>query len=152
MQLTETERRILRALQLDGRMSNVELAQKVGLSETPCLRRVRALEDSGVISRYSAIVDCDKVGFPVSAIVLVNTNQRTETDRREFRNAVRNEPQVLSCAAISGSHDFVLRVIAPSVEELADLLMKRLLGLPNVADLSSSIVLKWIKRHEPVPV
>lgn len=152
MELTDIERRMLRLLQQDGRMPNAELARRSGQSESPCLRRLRHLEESGVITGYRAVVDQKKAGYPISAFVLVDTDQRTETDRRMFLEAVLKEPSVISCAAIAGQHDFILQVVARDVDDLGDLMMTRLLGLPSVRDLSSSLVYTWIKRDEPVGV
>ncbi len=152
MPLTDPERRILRVVQKRGRISNVELAQATNMSETQCLRRTRQLEDAGVIRGYRAVLDRKQAGSLISAFVLVDTDQRTETDQRNFMDAVLGEPQVISCAAISGAHDFILEVVAADMEDLADLTMTRLLGLPTVRDVASSIVYRWIKEAEPLPV
>jgi Lrp/AsnC family leucine-responsive transcriptional regulator len=152
MTLTDPERKILRVLQTEGRITNVELSRRVGMSETPCLRKLKQLEDAGVVTGYHATIDQKAVGLPVSAFVLVNTDQRTETDRRLFNDAVANEPQIIACAALSGAYDFILEVVAKDIDDLADLTMRRLLSLPTVADLSSSIVYHWTKRGEPLPV
>ena len=152
MSLTEAERKILRVVQTEGRITNVELSRRVGMSETPCLRKLKQLEDAGVVTGYRATVDQKVAGLPVSAFVLVNTDQRTETDRRLFNDAVAGEPQIIACAALSGAYDFILEVVAKDIDDLADLTMRRLLSLPTVSDLSSSIVYHWTKRNEPLPL
>jgi Lrp/AsnC family transcriptional regulator, leucine-responsive regulatory protein len=151
-ELNETNRKILRLLQREGRLSNAEVARRIGLSETPCLRRIRELEQDGVITGYRAVINEAKAGLPIAAFVLISTDQRTETDRRQFRDAVQAETTILSCAAIAGSHDFILYVVAANMADLGDLLMKRLLALPSVKDISSSIVMTWVKRQDTLPL
>jgi len=150
--LSESERKLLRVLQEEGRISNVALAERVGMSETPCLRRVKLLEESGVIAGYRADLDPAKLGLGVSAFVYVTTDQRSETDRRLFMTAIDEEPQIISCAATSGAYDFVLEVVAADVEALGELTMNRLLSLPTVRSVSSSAVFRWLKRNRPLPV
>lgn len=152
MKLSETDRRILRLLQREGRVSASELARRTGMAESSCLRRVRAPEEAGVIRFYRAEIDPREVGLPITAIVMVATNQRTETDREMFLDAIQREPKIVTCAAISGTHDFMLEVKVADIDELSELTLRRLLGLPSVMSLSSSIVYRWIKRNEPLPV
>jgi Lrp/AsnC family leucine-responsive transcriptional regulator len=152
MNLTETDRRILRVLQREGRITASELARRTDMAESSCLRRMRLLEEGGVITSYRAIVDQKQVGLPITAIVMVATNQRTETDREMFLDAITREPSIVTCAAISGSHDFMLEVQVADIDELSELTLRRILGLPSVNSLSSSIVYRWIKRNDPLPV
>jgi Lrp/AsnC family leucine-responsive transcriptional regulator len=152
MNLTETDRRILRVLQREGRITASELARRTDMAESSCLRRMRLLEVGGVITSYRAIVDQKQVGLPITAIVMVATNQRTETDREMFLDAITREPSIVTCAAISGSHDFMLEVQVADIDELSELTLRRILGLPSVNSLSSSIVYRWIKRNDPLPV
>jgi len=152
MKLTDADRRILRLLQREGRISASELARRTAMAESSCLRRMRQLEDSGVITGYRAEIDQREVGLPITAIVMVATNQRTETDREMFLDAIAREPKVVTCAAISGSHDFMLEVKVADIDELSELTLRRILGLPSVNALSSSIVYRWIKRNDPLPV
>lgn len=151
-ELSKAERDLLTILQSEGRISNVALAERVGMSETPCLRRVKLLEESGVITGYRAELDAAKIGFGVSAFVYVTTDQRTEIDRKLFMTAVEDEPQVISCAATSGAYDFVLEVVAADIEGLGELTMHRLLSLPTVRNVSSSVVFRWLKRNQPLPL
>jgi len=152
MALSDADRRILRVLQREGRITVSELARRTDMAESSCLRRMRLLEESGVVAGYRAVVEQRKVDLPITAIVMVATNQRTETDRELFLDAIAREPQVLTCAAISGSHDFLLEVAVADIDALSELTLRRLLGLPSVMSLSSSIVYRWVKRNEPLPV
>jgi Lrp/AsnC family leucine-responsive transcriptional regulator len=152
MDLTDADRKILRELQAEGRLTNVELAARTNMSESPCLRRTRALEDAGIIKGYRAVVDPARVGLPIYAYILVNLDQRSETDTRRFFDAVAKEPRVIECAAITGASDLILRVVARDIEDLADLTMHGILRLPTVKDIASCIVLKTIKADAGVPV
>ena len=152
MSISDADRRILRVLQSEGRISASELARRTGMSETSCSRRIRALEEAGVIVGYRAEVDQRQIDLPISAIIMVSTNQRTETDRKGFLRAITRNPQIVSCAAVSGSHDYVLEAVVRDIDELSDLTLRKLLELPSVTSISSSIVLKWITRTAPLPV
>ena len=152
MQLSDADRRILRILQSEGRISASELSRRIGLSETSCLRRMKSLEETGVILGYHGIVDRRHVGFSMSAIILVAVNQRSETDRKDFLSAIESNPQIISCAAVTGSYDFVLEVVIRDIDDLSDLTLRQLLELPSVTGMSTSIVHKWFKRNAPVPV
>jgi Lrp/AsnC family transcriptional regulator, leucine-responsive regulatory protein len=152
VKISDADCRILRVLQSEGRVSASELARRTGMSETSCLRRMKSLEEAGVISGYRAVVDQRQIGLPITVVIMVSTNQRTETDRKTFLRAIASNPQITSCAAISGSHDFVLEAAIRDVDELSDLTLRKLLELPSVTSISSSIVVKWIKRNAPLPV
>lgn len=152
MDLTDADRKILAELQTDGRLTNVELAARTHMSESPCLRRTRALEEAGIITGYRAVVDPAKVGLPISAFVMVNLDQRSETDTRRFFQAVEREPRIVEAAAVTGANDLILRVLARDIEDLADLTMHGILRLPTVKDIASCIVLKTIKADSGVPV
>jgi Lrp/AsnC family leucine-responsive transcriptional regulator len=152
LSLSITDRRILKVLQREGRVSVVDLSRRVGLSETPCARRMRQLEETGVIKGYGARLDRSRVGLTISAFITVNTDQRNETDRKLFQDAVGREPRIVGCAAISGASDFMLEVVAADMDDLSNLTLERLLGLPTVTDISTSIVFRWLKRDEPLPL
>jgi Lrp/AsnC family leucine-responsive transcriptional regulator len=152
VELSPTDRRILNVLQREGRISMVELSRRVGLSETPCARRMRQLEQSGVIQGYGARIDQTNAGLKVSAFMTVNTDQRNETDRKLFQEAVGREPRIVGCAAISGAHDFMLEVVAADMDDLSNLTLDRLLGLPTVTDVSTAVVFRWLKRDHPLPI
>jgi len=150
--LSAPDRRILNVLQREGRISVVELSRRVGLSETPCARRMKQLEESGVITGYGARLDPNRAGLAISAFITVNTDQRNETDRSLFQDAVRREPRIVGCAAISGVSDFMLEVVAADMDDLSNLTLERLLGLPTVTDIATSVVFRWLKRDEPLPL
>lgn len=150
--LRKTERSILRELQRNGRISNVELAERVGLSESPTLRRVRQLENEGVIRHYAAVLDRRRLGLDVMAFIQVNLDQRTEVDTRRFLDAVRDEPRIVECCAMSGNYDYLLKVVADSIDEYSDLTMHRILRFPGVKDVASAFVLREIKTGQELPV
>lgn len=152
MAITQEDRRILRELQQDGKISNVELARRVNMSESPCLRRTKALEESGVIKGYQVRLDARKLGYPVTAYILVNLDQRTETDANRFFEAVRLEPRIVECVAITGANDLMLRVVARDIDDLSSLTMDGILRHPSVKDIASCIVLKHIKEDEGLPI
>jgi Lrp/AsnC family leucine-responsive transcriptional regulator len=152
MSLDRTDRRILVALQQDGRRTVVELAESVGLSPTPCARRVRQLETSGVIQGYSAVLDPARVGLRVMAYVQVKLDKHTDENIEQFRKALDALSEVVSCHATTGEYDFVLQVMAPDLETLGNLVLKRLLHLPVVRDVHSSIVLQTVKRSLHLPL
>lgn len=151
MHISDSDRRILRVLQSDGRITASELARRIGMSESSCLRRMKSLEETGVIQGYQAVVDQRQIGLTMSAIILVSVNQRTETDRKDFLSAVADNPQITSCAAVTGSYDFVLETVLRDMDDLSDLTLRRLLELPTVTSMSTFIVHKWVKRRAPLP-
>jgi Lrp/AsnC family leucine-responsive transcriptional regulator len=112
IELDTTDRKILAELQANGRISNTDLARKIGLSESPCLRRVRNLEASGLIAGYSALLDHRKLDLEIVAYVQVNLDQRSEADTNAFVKAVKKAPWIVECVAISGTHDYLLKVAA----------------------------------------
>lgn len=150
--LAATELRILRELQRHGRMSNVELAERAGLSESPCLRRVKALEASGVITGYTAVLDRRRLGLDVVAYIQVNLDQRSEAETSKFLDAVRREERIVECHAMSGSYDYLLKIMAHTVDEFSDLMMHRILRYPGVKDVSSALVLDEVKNSRAVPL
>jgi Lrp/AsnC family transcriptional regulator, leucine-responsive regulatory protein len=152
MAISDADRQILRVLQTNGRISATELARRIGMSETSCLRRIKSMEEAGIILGYQAAVDRRQIGFSMSAIIMVSVNQRTETDRKDFLSAIADNPQIISCAAVTGSYDFVLEVVIRDIDDLSDLTLRQLLELPSVTGMSTSVVHKWFKRNAPIPV
>jgi Lrp/AsnC family leucine-responsive transcriptional regulator len=146
-ELDVTDKKILAELQANGRISNTDLARKVGLSESPCLRRVRKLEEDGVIAGYSALLDHRKLGLDMVAYVQVNLDQRSEADTNAFMNAVKKAPWIVECVAISGTHDYLLKVAATNIDHYGELTMKKLLRFPGVTDVTSNLVLASIKDN-----
>jgi Lrp/AsnC family leucine-responsive transcriptional regulator len=150
--LDDADRRILSALQEDARLSNVDLARRVGLSESPCFRRTRALEADGVITGYHAALDRKQLGWTVAAYCLVNLVSHAEEHADAFHRAVAGEPRIVECMLISGSYDYILKVVARSVDDLADLTLKGILQFPNIRDVSTAIVFRELKTDAGVPV
>lgn len=152
MKLDSADRKILRQLQAEGRLPNVELASRVGLSESPCLRRVRRLESGGVIKGYRAEVDPRKLGLDIIAFILVNLNQTSEADSEKFFAAVQREPSIIECHAMTGNYDYLLKVAAANLEAFADIAMQRILHFPGVSGISTGFVLKAVKTGGGLPV
>ena len=150
--LDDLDLRILSILQAEGRLSNVELAQRVGLSPSPCLRRVRALEEAGVLSAYGAVIDQKKLGLDITAYIQVNLERHSDELVAQFESAVLREPEVVACYVMSGAFDFLLKVVTRDLEAYADFAMRRLLKVPGVKDIASSFVLEVVKAPGRLPL
>lgn len=148
--LEEQDRRILNALQADSRLTNQELAQRAGLSASACWRRVKALEEAGVIRRYCAIVDPAAVGMGFHAIVHVTLTRHDETHVATFIAEVRRRPEVLDCHATTGEADYHLRVVCADLAAYNDFLERFLFHLPGVATVRTNLVLKEIKQETAI--
>jgi len=151
MKLDKTDRRILDLLQREGRISVTDLAEKVGLSATPCARRIKQLEESGLIQDYAAIVDPKRAGPSIQAIVQLKLQHSDEIVER-FRRVLHERPEVLACYTMTGEMDFLLHVIVRDIEALSDFTTRRLLRMPGVRDVTSSIVLETVKRSTVIPM
>ncbi|TDQ38066.1 Lrp/AsnC family transcriptional regulator [Tepidicella xavieri] len=143
---------ILQHLQADGRLTNAELAQRVGLSPAPCWRRVRALEQAGYITGYRAVLDRRKVGLGVLAFVRLDAERNTGDATRALEEAIRQLPEVISCHYISGAGTFELEVVAPDLDSFSRLALQRLINLPNVKDLHTSFSLGEVKTAGALPL
>jgi len=152
VQIDGTDRRILDLLQDDARLTNVDLAQKVGLSPSPCLRRVRLLEEGGVIRRYVTLLDPAQVGLPVSVFVQVTLERQVETALQQFEDAVRQHPEVMECYLMTGDADYLLRVVAPDLESYQRFLLDHLTRIPGVASIKSSFALKQVSYRTALPL
>lgn len=152
MKLDRADRKILAELQTEGRLPNVELASRVGLSESPCLRRVRQLESNGVIAGYRAEIDPRELGLDIIAFILLNLNQTSDTDSRKFFTAVQNEPAIIECHAMTGNYDYLLKVAAANLEAFAEIAMQRILHFPGVSGISTGFVLKAVKTGGGFPI
>lgn len=150
MELDSAERHILRLLQSDGRISNVALAERVGLSESPCFRRVKRLEASGLIRGYSAVVDQHLLGLGVTAFVLVSLERQPDTTA-EFIERVHAEEHIIECHATSGAHDYLMKVLARDLAHFSELCMERILRFPGVRHVESSLSLREIKHSRVLP-
>jgi DNA-binding Lrp family transcriptional regulator len=152
MKLDDTDRRILANLQADGRMTNVELARRVGISAPPCLRRVRALEQAGYIKGYHAEVNGELLGFGVAVYALVGLKGQSEAELRAFEERCGNWPLVRNCTMLQGENDFVLKVVAPNLEAYNHFLTHELTAAPNVTHVKSSLVIRTSKSEPGVPI
>lgn len=150
--LDKTDLRILAELQLDGRLTNVELAERVALSPSPCLRRLKQLEDSGVIRQYVALLDPAKIGLGLQAFVRVILEKRGNTQVQSFMDAVQGWPEVINCFAMTGEMDYLLQVYFEDLEHFSRFVMNELLQHPGIQDVKSSFVLQEIKRTTSLPL
>lgn len=150
--LDRTDVRILAILQREGRISNVELAERVALSPTPCLRRVKRLEDEGLIARYRAELDRRALGLGVTAFVYVNIDKHGPEATKAFLDAVLAIEQIISCHVLTGTFDFLLEVVTPTLDEYANVMLERLGGLPGVNALQTSFALRSVKRGQDLPL
>lgn len=152
MDLDAIDRKILTALQSDGRLSNVDLAERVGLSPSPCLRRVRLLEKAGVIDRYVALVNQGTVGLPVSVFISIKLEHQQEEDLDRFEAEVSTYPEVLECYLMTGTQDYLLRVVVADLAAYERFLKTRLTRVKNVASIESSFALKQVKYTNVLPL
>lgn len=152
MELDATDRRLLRALQKSGRLSNAELSEAVSLSPSACHRRVARLEREGVIAGYAALLDRDAVGRRVTVFVEITLAGQTEEAFDAFEAAVRRIPEVLECHMTAGGADYLLKVVVADSEDFADLHRRRLAKLPGVSKMQSSFSLRRVRETTELPV
>jgi Lrp/AsnC family leucine-responsive transcriptional regulator len=153
MALDRTDRRILHELQLNARITNQELAERVGLSPSPCLRRVKQLEEAGLIKGYVTELAADKLGLKLMALVQIAMDRHTPDRFERFESAVRALPQVLECIMITGqSADYQLKVLVRDMDEYQDFLLNKLTRIPGVSDVRSSFVLRSIVSTAVLPL
>ena len=150
--LDRIDRRIVDALQRDGRLANNELAAKVNLSPSPCLRRVRGLEEAGVIRQYVALVDPAKVGLDMLAYVNVKLEKKGRMPAEDFASAVNTWSEVTECYAMTGDMDYLLRVQVEDLDHFSRFIMDKLLKQAGVADVKSSFALQRVKQTTVLPV
>jgi Lrp/AsnC family transcriptional regulator, leucine-responsive regulatory protein len=150
--LSPSDRRILRILQNDGRITNSALSEKVGLAASPCLRRLKALEEDGVIEGYRAMVNRKALGLEVEAFVFIKLEQSEPGWRTRLVERLRDYEEVIACHALAGEVDLIVHAVARDIESFGEFTMNRLLTLPGVADVRSSFVLSSIKPLGPIPV
>lgn len=150
--LDATDWRILKELQANGRVTNVELARKVGISPPPCLRRVRALEEAGMIDGYYAVLNEKTLGFDVAAFAYVGLHSQSEPDLRAFENRVLAWPLVRECYMLSGETDYILKCTAPDITAFQDFIINELTSAPNVASVKTTLVIRRAKFEPGVPV
>ncbi|MEO9469155.1 Lrp/AsnC family transcriptional regulator [Parasphingorhabdus sp.] len=150
--LDEIDIQILKRLQDDGRITNVELAQSVGLTAPPCLRRMRALEDSGVITDYHAAVDPSKMGYTITVFAMVSLKSQAESDLQAFEDHVQRLPEVRECYMLNGEIDFMLKVVARDLQQFQTFLTSELTSAPNVASVKTSLTIRSAKNLPGVPI
>jgi Lrp/AsnC family leucine-responsive transcriptional regulator len=144
--------RILERLQHDARISNVELARAVNLSPSPCLARVRALEEDGTIEKYVTLLDPKKIGITVSVLVQVTLEKQVEPALEAFERAVRDRPEVMECYLMTGDADYLLRVLVPDVPAFERFILEFLSRVPGVGNIKSSFALKQVKYQTALPL
>lgn len=149
--LDPIDRKILSELQADGRMTNVELAKRVGISAPPCLRRVRTLEESGLIQGYHADVNARDLGFEVQVFAMVGLDSQAEAELSAFEALCRDWPLVRECHMLNGEVDFILKCVSPDLSSFQSFLTGELLTTPNVASVKTSLVIRGAKDEPGVP-
>lgn len=150
--LDAIDRKILEHLQADGRMSNQDLSEKVGLSPSPCLRRLKHLEQSGVITRYVALVSAEQVGLGVTAFVRIRLDQQHDRHLAAFEQAVAEYPEVMECYLMTGDADYQLRVLVASLHAFEDFLRHKLTTIAGVAQVTTSFALRPVVYKTSLPV
>jgi DNA-binding Lrp family transcriptional regulator len=150
--LDDIDRRILAELQDDGRITNVELAGRVGLTAPPCLRRVRALEEAGVIRGYHAEVEPGKLGFSIMVFALVSLKSQAEDALRQFEEHTRTLPEVRECHMLNGEIDFILKIVSKDLQSFQEFLTSKLTPAPNVASVKTSLTIRTAKQLPGVPL
>ena len=146
------DRVILHNLQSEGRITNVELAERAGLTAPPCLRRVRALEEAGAIRGYHADLDAETLGYAITVFAMVSLKSQAEADLRAFEEHVAGLPQVRECHMLNGEIDFILKVVAHDLQEFQRFLTRELTPAPNVASVKTSLTIRTSKALPGVPV
>ncbi|MCZ0951353.1 MAG: Lrp/AsnC family transcriptional regulator [Rhodospirillaceae bacterium] len=143
---------ILNLLQRDGRVSNVRLAEAVGLSEAACLRRVRALEEGGYITGYAARVNASKLGLGSNVFVEITLHQEQQRDLQAFEAAVARVPEVMECYLVTGQYDYLLRVVVRSLEDFERIHREAITSLPGVSRVQTSFALRAVKKESSLPI
>ena len=146
------DRQILSLLQDDGRMTNVDLAERVGLTAPPCLRRVRALEEGGAIRGYHAELDAATLGYPITVFAMVSLRSQAEHDLHAFEEHVAAIPEIRECHMLNGEIDFILKIVAADLRSFQDILTTHLTPAPNVASVKTSLTIRTAKALPGIPV
>ena len=152
IELSAVDRKILRALQEDGRMTIQAIADRVGLSASPCLRRIRQMEKAGIIAGYSATVDQKAVGLPVSVFISIKLERQRAEQLDRFGAAISRWPEVMECYLMTGQFDFLLRVVCADLEAYEQFLRERLTQVEGVASIESSFSLGQVKYSRVLPL
>lgn len=152
MAFDRIDRQILALLQEDGRMTNVDLADRVGLTAPPCLRRVRALEEGGAIRGYHAEIDPVVMGYPITVFALVSLRSQAESDLAAFETHIAEIPEVRECHMLNGEIDFILKIVAADLKNFQELLTTRLTTAPNVTSVKTSLTIRTSKQVPGIPI
>ena len=152
MAFDRIDRQILDLLQNDGRMTNVDLAERVGLTAPPCLRRVRALEEAGAISGYHAALDAATLGYSITVFALVSLRSQAEADLAAFEAHVAAIPEIRECHMLNGEIDFILKIVATDLKSFQEILTTHLTTAPNVASVKTSLTIRTSKALPGIPV
>lgn len=152
MKLDRFDRALLSVLQAEGRIANSALAERVNLSESACLRRMRALEESGLIEGYVALINQERAGCPVNVFVNITLDRQDQTDLNGFEQAVRKIPEVMECYLMTGDFDYLLRVVVADTADFERLHSKHLTRLPHVARVHSSFALRTVQKAHALPI
>jgi len=150
--IDDIDKSILRGLQEDGRISNVRLAEAVGLSEAACLRRVRALEEGGLITGYTALVNAAGLGLTGNVFVEITLHQEQQRDLEAFERAVRGVPEVMECYLMTGQYDYLLRVVVADLEDFERIHRESITRLPGVSRVQTSFALRTVTKRTGFPV
>ena len=150
--LDSIDRRLLAELQDEGRVTNVDLARRVGLTAPPCLRRVRSLEEAGVIRGYHADLDASRLGFTITVFAMVSLKSQAEEDLRAFENHIKGLPEVRECHMLNGEIDFILKIVSKDLQSFQEFLTSKLTPAPNVASVKTSLTIRTAKNEPGVPL
>lgn len=150
--LDKIDRKILRELQGDGRMTNVDLAKKAGISAPPCLRRVRTLEESGYIKSYHAKIDPASMGYTVTVFAMIKLTSQAEADLQKFHDKINSWPMVRECHMLVGDIDYLLKIVAKNWEDYQNFLTNELTKMANITSVKSSMAVKAVKDEPGVPI
>jgi DNA-binding Lrp family transcriptional regulator len=150
--LDEIDRRLLAELQAEGRITNVELAQRVGLTAPPCLRRVRSLEEEGIIRGYHADLDASRLGFTITVFALVSLRSQAEEALRAFEEHMKGLPEVRECHMLNGEIDFILKIVSRDLQSFQEFLTSKLTPAPNVDSVKTSLTIRTSKNLPGVPL
>ncbi len=150
--LDSIDRKLLSELQSEGRVTNVDLARRVGLTAPPCLRRVRALEEDGVIRGYHADLDASKLGFAITVFAMVSLRSQAEEGLRAFEDHIQLLPEVRECHMLNGEIDFILKIVSRDLQSFQEFLTSKLTPAPNVASVKTSLTIRTAKHEPGVPL
>lgn len=152
IELDKTDYKILHHLQNNGRISNAELADRVALSPSPCLRRVKLLEEKGIIERYVAIVNPKLIGLPVNVVISVSLQSQEQSQLKVFQQRIAECEEVMECYLMTGGSDYMLRVVVPDIEHFEHFLVDKLTSIPGISNIQSSFALKQLVYRTELPI